>query len=275
MISLKDSTAKLISDVIGILFSGGLNYLSGICNKIFDFLFGKALTGLSMIFDNPVVNAFLYLANTLSWVILVVSFVFFLLKVAREEQKNWLVIALCPFQAIIFVVFNQIIAKLSFIIPDTFVSLLNFTLKGYIPNAGIFEIAGTSAFRILFTLIALAGFTIVVFMRGAAMFIQMMTAPLYVPYVICGDSAKTMEWIVSTVAIGVTFFIQYVVFYAGITMCSYAGSNWLSIIGGYIFMIGTFLVPKSLQKYGWTSGVAHSFQSASGMAVSAMHMLKK
>lgn len=268
----------VISNTFRNLWQAITKALIGLVLKLFTFLFGGLNAGLTEAFFNPVVEAFLYIANVLSWLVLIFTLIFYFLKIIKEERRNWMVIVNCFFHSIIFVTLNQSLAKLCFLLPSLFViglGKLPFLSLSYSETK--LESLLNQQWAIPFVLlIAGVAFLIVSILRLGSMFNQMMIAMFYVPAVLLGDHQKVKEWIDGTVSVGATYLFQYLSFYLGVTLMLYGGGNLIGMLGSMAFLFGAFLVPKQLQKWGFSSGAARSFQSVymgANMLTSGMRLM--
>ena len=246
--------------------------------KLFNTFLGGMNEGLTLAFSNPIVNAFLQFASYVSWSLFIIFLCYYFLKIGKEERRNWYAITMTPLTTIFFITFNQIIAKLCFLLPNLIIDGFTKVISPNIKPGNFFSIGKVQAslWLSIAILIAAVGFFLVSVIRLGSIFIQMLIAPFYVPSLLSGDTQKAMEWITSTIAVGFTYLVQFVVFYSGALLLSYNEDDTY-FIWGIVFLICTFLVPKALQKWGWNSGISHSFQSAySGISALSMgfRMLK-
>ncbi|MEG0272522.1 MAG: hypothetical protein RR639_08395 [Hydrogenoanaerobacterium sp.] len=260
-----DNLAEAVIKTIINLVEKTVSPFKGLVMTLFDFCFSK-MEGLASVFENPILNAFLYVVNMFSWTVFVFALLFYFLKIAQEEQRNWAVIMRCPVNAIIFITLNQIIAQLCFVLPYHIIRGIQTAFALDIFDSGSFlDVYFSEAVKpLIFTICAIAiiGFFIVTVMRIGSMSIQMMIAPFYVPYALMGENQRVMEWVVSTVSIGFTYVIQFAMFYIGALILTYAKADIVNGVMGIAFLFSVFAVPKGMQKFGWSSGAGHGFQSA-------------
>jgi len=130
--------------------------------------------------------------------------------------------------------------------------------------------SGFNGFTTLAVAIALIGFFVTTILRVANMFVQMLLAPLYVPYVLMGDQQKWIEWFLSVISVGFTYVIQYSVFYAGFMITYYSTTDLTNKLIGIGLLFATFGVPKAMAKFGWSSGSANAFRSAGQTAATLL-----
>ncbi len=127
---------------------------------------------------------------------------------------------------------------------------------------------GTLFIGIIISIIAVGGFAVVTIMRFGAILIQAFTAFLYVPDIVRGHTTSMGSWIRQTVAILLTFFLQYVFFFLGLVACLEVNL----VVAAILWMIMIY-VAKYLDKYGMSSGVTGAFSSAQSMVKSASDVI--
>lgn len=230
---------------------------------LFDLFFGGIGQGLSLAWENPIMDVFMIIANIFSISVLSCSLLFFFLKIGQEEKRNWYIIFKCFFNTMLFIAFNQLIVKTCFLIPDLLVTGLNNALDGFVPST-LLDVSALllGPFQSIIVVVALLGFMYITIMRFGMMFIQIMVAPFYVPFIITGDSQKPSEWMLSTVTAGFTYLIQYMIFYAGLLTVSFAGEDFWLLLSGIAIMFITFKVSAVMQKLGYSAGGGSVLNSA-------------
>lgn len=278
----------VILDAVKAVFLELLGFLTApfvdLAPLLFEFLFGLGNAGLAGALENPIFAAISQVVTRFAWVVFVVSLVFYLLKIVQEENRNWGVIFRCFLNTFLFLMFNQLMAKVCFYLPALMVSGFSYLVgQNSFPDikdsvlGGIIGINGFVGNVMLFVIIvALLAFGVVSLMRVGAMFLQILIAPFYVPSFLMGDSQKSAEWILGTIAAGFTYVVQYVLFYTGLMVFRYNGNNFINMAIGFSCLLGTFAVPKQMQRFGWSSGAAHTFQSmSSSMGMLLMNVARK
>lgn len=268
-----------MSSAIGLILRQLLDlfftFLAKAFTELFNVFFGGLSEGLSLAWSNPVISVFLYTANLFSWAIFFFGFVFFVLKVAQEERRNWYAIYRCPINAIIFIALNQTAVKVCFLAADMFVT--GISNIDYFKDMDLLKLdfsSYLSGFVTVAMLIAFIYFTYTTVMRFGAMFIQILLAPFYVPFILMGDDQKVSEWMLGTVAIGFTYLIQFLLFYCGLVVFHFAGSDFWSYVAALSLMFSTMSVPAQMQKFGWGSGGGNAM-SAAYMGINAASSLIK
>ena len=226
--------SKVIIDVIGHFFKVGTDPIKASILKLYNFLFTRMNDSIVGLFDNSIVKAFLYLANMASWLVFGYSLIFYFLSIVQEKDRNWYVIFKCFVTTVFFILFNQILARLVFFLPSYVTSNLDTFISGDATSSSLEKLMGSELNSIAETIfsknmalsiilfIALVAFFIISIMRVGAIFIQIMSAPSYVQYFLLGKDQQGFEWINSTIAIGLTYIIQYCCFYSGICILAYS-----------------------------------------------------
>ncbi|MEG0854053.1 MAG: DUF6045 family protein [Angelakisella sp.] len=258
-----------------------LNPCETMAIALFEYLFGLMNSSFVHAIFNPILEAVCTIFNFITCIVFLSAIPFYLLKIAQEDKKDWMVIIKCFIMAFSFAALNQHLAKICFYIPYLIVTIFNFAVgvtdfEEYIGSLASGNIFGGSPLvgvcLLIIVLIAAIAFFITSMLRVGAIYIQMFIAPLYLPFVLLGDNQKASEWIFSTVAVGFTYSIQYALFYTGIIIMRYADGISTSVIGlGLI--LSTFSVPAQMQKFGWSSGAGRGFQSLSMPATSIISTL--
>lgn len=230
---------------------------------LMDTFLGTTNQGFASSWENPIIQSFLYICSTFSWIIFACFLPMYFLKIAQEKQRDWHTIFMCPITAIIFIVFNQIIVQICLLIPDIVINLIGSVMKIGMPSdmASGFKTLTLGNVIVIVTIIAFLCFLYITIMRFGAMVIQVMIAPFYLPFIITGDNQKASEWLLSTVAIGFTYLIQYLLFYGGFLLLSFTADIPSQIIA-FSLMFSTLKVPGQMQKFGWSSGGGGSLNSA-------------
>lgn len=245
--------------------------LDTLMSQMVDSMFSGLNSAFLTIFDNPILSAIFIIINIFSWIIFLVSILFYLLKIAKEVNKDWATICNCFIETILFVTANQLLAKSCFYLSCMISQIYNFAIFDEPKWTDLLSPThGFNGFTLLIAIIAFIGFFVVTIMRGANMFTQILIAPLYVPYVLMGDKQKWSEWLLGVVSVGFTYVVQYSVFYSGYMVIRFAGTDITSKFIGIGLLFGTFGVPKAMQKFGWSSGSANAFRSVGQTAATLL-----
>lgn len=245
------------------LMSKGFTSLTAGAFKLFDAFLGGMNQGFSSSWDNPIIQVFLFIFNWFSVIIFICSLFFLLLKIVQEQNRDWYTIVKCPVSAIVFIGVNQLIVRTCLLIPDMFIEGIGKAIGTFQPSdilAG-FKSAVLGNVLIIAMIVAFAIFSYLTFMRFGAMLIQIMVAPFYVPYITTGDNQKASEWMLSTVAVGFTYMLQYMLFYGGFILLTYASDIFSQVIS-FSLIFATFKVSAQMQKFGWASGGGSTLNTA-------------
>lgn len=267
---MQDQILQIMLGVVASIFENITAPIREGVLSMFGYLFESGSESLAGLFQNPMIVALTTITDMFCWICFTVALLFFFLKVVQEERRNWGVILLCPIKTIFFVITYKYIVQVCYLLPC-------YILAGfrYIPGIDMtldadmfFGSVSDSLGKLLFgpisqitLVVALIGFSCVAIMRMGSMVIQVLSAPFYVPYVLMGDFQKLMEWVVSTVSVGFTFVVQYIVFYSGMVILQYSKDGVLGAVIGISLLFSTFVVPRQMQKFGWASGAGHALQT--------------
>lgn len=253
-----------------------------------DFILDKINTAYLDAFENPIIDAMLYIISVANWVVFALSLLFFLLQIAREPHRDWGEIFSHFVYGLVFVSMNQLYCKLLFFLPAQVIASLKFSPSTAIAGlktikagnllfpgafAGIPTNPGAALSQTFFTLaviIAVIVFIAAVIQRFGQMLIQIMIAPFYVPAFLMGDEQLSVEWIKSTAACGFTYALQYLFFYCGLLIIVHANDNPLVAILGFSVVFGAFSVAKALQRFTNLGGTGGSFMNMMRAGGSAM-----
>lgn len=101
-----------------------------------------------------------------------------------------------------------------------------------------------------------------------AMFVQIMTAFLYIPGILRGDTTAMGSWMRQTVAIALSFFFKYLCFYLALVY----------LVQGNIYLTITFWTvmaasDKILDKFGWSFGTGGNLSGAANLAMQGLQYL--
>lgn len=228
-------------------------------------LVSKGMLGL---FEEPLTKDFIQTGMMLGRILFVCTIVILMLDIVEEigSMKNeqfkaveWNTIIINLIKAVVFVEAaprGSIICL--YLVVDSVNSFDPAPYLNNIPNA-------PEIFGLIVIIIAVGGFCIVTMMRSCAILIQAFTAFLYVPDIVRGHTTSMGNWIRQTIAILLTFFLQYVLFFQGLV----AYFNFQYIIAITLW-IGMMNVSKFLDKYGMSSGVTSVLSTGASVAQGAV-----
>lgn len=240
-------------------------------NSVIDFV----LTLVDGFWQNNLLEAFLDFSVAVNLIVLVVSILILCFDVAEENKPIiWKQIFANLFKGGLFTLFSRHIGMLCLTLSNLIVKNLQIDVDRSalwnISTALPSGVIGVSMIWILILLIAFVAFGVVCVMRNASMFVLMMSAALYIPDVVRGDTAKMGDWIRQVIAVSLTFVFQYIMFCIGVGGC--ISVDPATCLTGFA---GIFVAPKLLQKFGYSSGVTGIFSSAGNMAMQAGRMFIK
>ena len=245
-----DAIVSVINTLLGMI----VQPFTSLCVHLFTQLFSGIGNGLSTAWQNPIVEILLHLVYWASFALFLLYGLFYLLKIARERERNWYEMIACPFYALLFIFAAPLFAQFFFLLPDLLVSTVNEaigeTQLNGILNTNPFDGLAYSV-MLLLTGVGIIGFTIVTFRRFGMMLLQVLLVPIYIPFLMLGDTKKAGEWLTSTAALGISYLIQYLLFYCGVfTAYVSEGKSIISTVIGCSLMLAIFSVDPALQRWG-------------------------
>lgn len=229
-------------------------------------------SNLLKLFDTPIIVDFMYAGIWISRILFGATIFILLIDILEENGSwksdqfkviEWTTIFLNLMKAAVFVEAAPRFAILA--IHLTVGSVSSFDPKPYL--TGI-PINGTSLLAIIIGIVAVGGFAITTLMRFVAILIQAFSSFLYVPDIVRGHTTSMGSWIRQTVAIVLTFFLQYTLFFMGLVCFCES-----EIILACALWIGMFLCAKYLDKFGMSTGVTGALSSSISMAQSASNAI--
>lgn len=259
---------NIVDTVLGILTAP----IESLFMEIFDMTFLLISTGTANIFYDSTVLGILKIVSEFSFVVLVFS-IPFLLKDLYMQADN------IDVRQVIDVVFKgylfskvSIIGGISFFRYSFYIlSLVGLNIdntqiqQGFLPAFGTFK----GALIIIVIVIATVVFLIEMLKTTSSMLIHLLATPIYVPYIIKGDTQKLSEWISTAVSIAVTYFIQYFVFYMAV---------WFAIQSRYmlalIFLTAAFTTKNALKGFAYTTGGSRGILGVSQSALYALRGIR-
>ena len=282
--------------MLGGLANQGLSWLFGqfgnwLYNWVFDGIANLMDTILE--FTNGATNIFwevdavsviLDFSAWVNVVVLVISLFFLMMDVVEQSGRvNWSILFSNLCKGMAFVLFNRYIGQATLQLAIQCADALNIQVDP--PAAGIIKsmlgIERSGIFVILVVLVILVAFIAFFFislLRNGAMFVQILSSSFYIPSIIRGDTAQLGEWLRQTVTIAATYFLQYLLFYLGLGELD-AGIGSVTAMSKVFVITGTcwltmFMVPRILERFGYTSGAREVFSAAGSMASSGLSIAK-
>lgn len=227
-------------------------------------------TSLLGIFDMPIVSDFVQMGMTVSRILFGATVVILMIDVIEEassmksDQAKAIEWPTILFNLVKAAIFSEAAPQLSIIALRIVVEVVGqFDPSPYL--SGMMTGLADFALGTLIAIIAVGGFAAITMMRFGAILIQAATAFLYVPDIVRGHTTSMGNWIRQTVAILLTFFLQYILFYQGLVCCFEA-----QLIPALMLWLAMFYVSKYLDKYGMSSGITGAISSASNAVQGAV-----
>lgn len=223
--------------------------------------------GMLNVFDEPITIDLINMGIAIGHILFACTILILMIDIAEEagSMKNdqfkaveWPTILMNLAKAAVFVEAAPRLAIMSlYLVVDSVNSFDPEPYLNNLPNA-------PEIFGLIVIIIAVGGFCIVTMMRSCSILIQAFTTFLYVPDIVRGHTTSMGNWIRQTIAILLTFFLQYVMFFQGLV----AYFNFQYIIAITLW-IGMMNVSKFLDKYGMSSGVTSVLSTGASVAQGA------
>ena len=247
-----------------------MRLIQDFADSVIDFVL-KLVDGF---WQNNLLYAFLDFSVAINLIVLVVSILILCYDLAEENKPIiWKQILLNLFKGGLFTLFSRHIGILCLTLSNLIVQYLEIDVEPSVLWSVVTALPSTSlAMTLIWVLILIVSFVafgVVCVIRNASMFVLIMSSALYIPDVVRGDTAKMGDWIRQVIAVSLTFVFQYILFCVGIGGC--IQYNPVTALTGFA---GIFVVPKVLQKFGYSSGVTGIFSSAGNMAMQARMFIK-
>lgn len=224
--------------------------------------------------QNDLLGAFLDFAVAINTIVMVVSILLLCFDLAEENKPViFKQVFVNVVKGALFTIFARHIGMLCLTLSNLIVQYLEIDVEPSVLWNVVTALPTTSVavtlIWVLILIVSFAAFGVVCVVRNASMFVLMMSSALYIPDVVRGDTAKMGDWIRQVIAVSLTFVFQYILFCVGIGGC--IEYNPVTALTGFA---GLFVVPKVLQKFGYSSGVTGIFSSAGNMAMQARMFVK-
>lgn len=257
-------------------------WIYGGISKFADIVLSLTTTATNVFWDVPAIEVCLDFFGWVNGIVLVVSLLFLCMEITEQSGRvNWAIIFSNCCKGFIFVFFNRYIGLATFTITEQATQAIDVNLSA--PSSALISSAvskltagATSGiFLIIMTLAIVAAFIaffIMAMLRNGTLLVQIFSSSFYIPSIIRGDTAKLGDWLEQTVAISVTFFIQYLLFCIGLDhLSSFSGPGLVTTATCWLTM---FFVPRILAKFGYSSGTASVFSAAGSVVNSGMAFVK-
>lgn len=214
----------------------------GMVFSVFEFSMNLVNNGNMEFWQDPTVSAVLSVSQYIGLVVMILSIPFLLSSIIQQlDSLDMKIVLFSVGKTFLFVQGSVLLGLLVFKNGLFFISDMNLNMD----VSAIKDSVGGSLMLVLFATIGSVIFMVISLGRCAAMFIHIVSAPLYVPYIMKGDKQKLGEWISMAFVITVTYVLQYILFY--LAMISMSGG---SLIKSIILMIACFSTKAALQRFG-------------------------
>lgn len=254
-----ESTTQAISDKF-------YEFIVDIITVVFQWVIGST----SGFWANSSITQVIGFAQWTARVVFIVTLVVVVLDIAEDftsgKQVYTSIIATNIAKGMGFVEVAPVLARFSIELSDKMVGRFNLSsqMRGLNNIYDMIEDASGGAIALItaiVVLIACIAFLVMVLKRFGMMLVQILTCCLFVPSIMRGDTTAMGSWLRQTIAIAITFFCQYLLFYLGIFF-------WISrdtlIAFGLWLSMG--MVTRLLDKFGLSSGTGGVFGSVTSAA---------
>lgn len=260
----------MIFDIASSFFSALLDFLNTQITDFAAFAISFMNKYVLSFFSVNVINQFLDFSTWVNILVFAVSFIVVAVDIAEEKVSGKPVYFAVAFtniaKAFAFALLARWIAVWSMEIantittyfgltlnPDSFALSVQNILKSML-TPGIEITATLNLLFMLVVIIAILVFCVNSLKRFGEMFIHIFTSVLYIPDIMRGDTTKMGEWLRQMIAIVLTYFFIYIMFFLG---CGFFNAdNILLCLACWITMPA---ISKILNKFGWSSGSQGNF----------------
>ena len=260
--------------------------------SLLKFIFDTLLSSSSSFWENGAVNALLTLVGTMSNAVFAFSVLRMLFSLAEDASTGSPIPWTTVFSGFAksFVFANMIVLICHFMY-DTSIKMIQLLPIGnldtgmswgklgeiYVNSFPLLQ--GLEVFPFLLVIIFLIVGSVVYFVYSLLIFVHMLihaiSGILYIPDVVNGDTSAIGSWLRLGITFSLTFIIQSILFYMGMTFLVDMDLFGTDFILGIACIIGVFVVPKVLSKYGYSVGISGMFRSLGGIASSGISSFKK
>lgn len=225
-------------------------------------------THLMNLFETPIIRDFVSMGTTIGRFLFAATLIILLIDIVEEagSMKNdqfkaieWPTIFFNMVKAVVFI---EAAPQLSIIA----LRMISISVGEFDPSPYLNSIINMdiNMFGMAIAIIAVGGFTLLTILRFGAILIQAFSVFLYVPDIVRGHTTSMGTWIRQTVAILLTYFLQYVLFFIGLV--SYFNTETIT---AYLLWLTMLYVSKYLDKFGMSSGIKGVVSSGVSVAQSA------
>ena len=263
-------------------FNAFLNWLQqimlGLVNLIVEFVNSLTLD----FWDNSYIRLILDFGFWIGTGVFAITFIVVLVDIAEEKSTgnpvHWAAVFTNIVKSFCFLVFSRWIALWSMQMVSTLTSFFGRELSAQAMTDSlqqtILQMTVPAALNLLlgiiFNIVVMVAsiiFIVQSFKRFGTMFLHVMQAPLYVPDILRGDTAKMGEWLRQMIAISVTYGFQYLFFYLGSILMLET-----HVLVAIPFWLTMGQIPKILNRYGWSSASTGRFGQLAQSGLSLVMM---
>ncbi|MEG0180058.1 MAG: hypothetical protein RR654_10945, partial [Oscillospiraceae bacterium] len=196
---------------------------------------------------DPFISTILNLSTIICTIVLVISIVFLIGSMAEQIQSVDLKTVFLSFiKGFVFALSARWIGVSIMLISSEFVSSFKMTITSEEITTYVSALNNGTILALLIMSICVALFFFMCLSRTASLFVNILAAFAYIPYIVRGDTQKLGEWLSLTVSIALSYALQYISFY--LSMMYLLQSKFVM---GAILMIATFSTEKVLQHFGF------------------------
>lgn len=239
-------------------------------------ILGWVNTALNSFWNDGVITGLFEVSKNVGRAIFVLAFIVMLLDIVEDHAANKPVYASTVigniFKALFFIEFAPVLGQYSLLVGERLMSVINLSESLSVLNLSERMTATglIGAIQWIIMLVALIYFFIATLKRYSVMLIQILQCTLYIPPILRGDTTAMGGWLRQTVAISLTYFFQYLLFYLGLYF--YLRSNLLPSMA---LWLGMKEVPKILEKYGLSMGTGGNIGSSiAGLAQTGLMLAR-
>ena len=266
---------RIIQDAIPGMMEG---FFAEMWKKVSEAIFGiftwvlqQTLEPYKTMWNNPVIVLMVRLGEWAAHTVFIIALVFMLVD-ALEEMGSHKSVAVSDIfgnvmKGYLFCLAAPRIAIFALSFSAEVLSLLDFSSA-----LNNFDIEAFLVSTLVMTVILVIACVVFVFMvakQHAMMFIHIITYSCYVANIVRGDTQAMGAWLRQMIAIALTFFCQFVMFYMGVFFFM-NGDHMLCLMA----WMGMGNVTKVLNKFGMSSGFGGLASGASNMMRTGMSFIR-
>lgn len=288
-----DGIKSIIGDIVGLIFGGIATIINNFLIDVLNFIIDIVTTLGFSTWDTPPIQIALTFIGTLCYLMWVFSLIFVLSDIAEDIHnqnpispvtilKNITASFLFATSAValsglIIGLSNNLINSLDIGVVQNNYSNLKDQVFAYVSHLQTIATAPfTLVFYLLVLIIGAIAFMYYSFSIVCHNFIHSITAVMFIKPISQGDTSAIGSWFKTSITYNLGFIIQTYMFKCAIALIlSNSGAVFnVNTFAGMCFIVGLFIVPKALGKYGTPMGVASLGRSGLGLAGTIGRMIK-